>query len=146
LLQLSGHGLAIDAVTADILESDVPNLQLIDFKLPPPGELSDEDRAYLMKNSVSRIWQEGQDSSGDVSMEPIMASRASTTEMWMLLIVRMVTRVAIPPSDENIDADAKKEETEEDALESDFYVRQDGLRQTLCDYVMSDFPARCVWL
>ena len=30
----------------------------------------------------------------------------------------------------------------EDALEMDYYVRQDQLRQKLCDYIMADFPAR----
>lgn len=144
MVQLSGHESAADAVTADILESAEPNLQLIDFKLPPPKELSDDARALLMKNSVFRIWEEAQDTT---SIEQVAPGGASPTEMWMLLIVRMVTRVAIPPADEaDTDKDAMEEQTEDDALELDFYARQDKLRQTLCDYIMSDFPARCVWL
>jgi symplekin len=125
----------------------VPNLQLIDFKLPPPKEPSDDERTSLMKNSVFRIWQEAQDTDGVVSVEPVATSGTSPTEMWMLLIVRIITRVAVPPSDEggNTDENTKKEQTEDEALESDFYVRQDRLRQTLCDYIMSDFPSRCVW-
>lgn len=124
-------------MTADVLESTIPNLQLIDFKLPPPRELSDDDRATLMKNSVTRIWTE--------SEEPdVGTASASSTEMWMLLIVRMVTRVAVPPPDEddNSDDGSKKDHMDDDALESDFYARQDRLRQTLCDYIMADFPAR----
>jgi symplekin len=130
--------------TADILDSDVPNLQLIDFKLPPPKELSDDERDYLMGNSVSRIWQEAQDTSATASAELVPSS--GSTEMWMLLIVRMITRVAVPaPNEEVGDEDTKKERAEDDALECDFYARQDRLRQTLCEYIMSDFPARCVW-
>jgi symplekin len=96
----------------------------------------------LLKNAVFRIWEEAQDTT---SVELVASDSASAMEMWMLLIVRMVTRVAIPPVDEeDIDRDAMKEQTEDDALESDFYSRQDKLRQTLCDYIMMDFPARCV--
>jgi symplekin len=119
-------------------------LQLIDFKLPPPKELSDDARALLMKNSVFRIWEEAQDTT---FVEQVASGGASATEMWMLLIVRMVTRVATPPVDEeDTDKDAMEEHTGDDALELDFYARQDKLRQTLCDYIMSDFPTRCVWL
>jgi len=119
-------------------------LQLIDFKLPPPKELSDDARALLMKNSVFRIWEEAQDTT---SVEQVASGGASATEMWMLLIVRMVTRVATPPVDEeDTDKDAMEEQTGDDALELDFYARQDKLRQTLSDYIMSDFPTRCVWL
>jgi len=39
----------------------VPNLQLIDFKLPPPKELSDDGQTSLLKSSVFRIWEEAQD-------------------------------------------------------------------------------------
>ena len=128
---------------ADNLESAVPNLQLLDFKLPPPKVLSDEDRGYLMKNSVSRIWTEGQDSGGDASPEPVTSSGVSAKEMWMLLIVRMVTRVAVPPPDEKGGTErVDEDETGDDVLESDFYIHQDKLRQTLCDYIMLDFPAR----
>jgi len=76
-----------------------------------------------------------------------MSRVASTTEMWMLLIVRMVTRVATPPPGErNVGEDVTKDEIEGDALESNFYLRQDRLRQTLCDYIIFDFPARYVRL
>jgi symplekin len=97
-----------------------------------------------MKNSVFRIWEEAQDTT---FVEQVASGGASATEMWMLLIVRMVTRVATPPVDEeDTDKDAMEEHTGDDALELDFYARQDKLRQTLCDYIMSDFPTRCVWL
>ena len=124
-----------DLATADALEAIVPNLQLIDFKIPPPRELADDERAGQMKNSVSRICIEGQEL--DVG-----SSGASPTELWMLLIVRMITRVASPPSGEDdADDDSKKDTMEEDALDH-IYARQDQLRRTLCDYIMANFPAR----
>lgn len=66
-------------------------------------------------------------------MESTQAGGHGTTEIWMLLLVRMITRVAEPPP---------PEEDEMDGTPHDFYVRQDQLRKTLCDYIMSDFPAR----
>lgn len=57
--------------------------------------------------------------------------------MWMLLLVRMITRVAEPPKDLVGDTEDSK-----DAIDLDYYVRQDQLRQRLCDYIMADFPAR----
>lgn len=65
---------------------------------------------------------------------------SSGNEMWMLLIVRMITRVADPePSSSQNEDEAK----EEDKIVG-FYSRQDKLRQTLCDYIMVDFPSRYV--
>lgn len=68
--------------------------------------------------------------------------------MWMLLIVRMVTRVTAPPQleeEKHMDDDTKTVEDDDAALELEFFARQDRLRQTLCDYIMSDFSARYVW-
>lgn len=59
----------------------------------------------------------------------------------MLLLVRMITRVAEPPKEFGGAAMEDNAESE-DALEMDYYVRQDQLRQKLCDYIMADFPAR----
>lgn len=65
----------------------------------------------------------------------------------MLLIVRMVTRVALPEleDEKRIDEDTRTVEDDDMALESDLFARQDRLRQTLCDYIMTDFSARFVW-
>jgi symplekin len=61
-----------------------------------------------------------------------------STELWMLLIVRMVTRVVEPL--EEVTGTKTSEESMD--VEPNFYARQDALRQTLCDYIMSDFPNR----
>ncbi|KAJ7155526.1 Symplekin tight junction protein C terminal-domain-containing protein [Mycena crocata] len=137
-LELSGEegmgGDGLEAVDVDSVLAN--NMQLLDFKLPPPKALSDEERASLVRSSVSRIWDGSEDLKSNGEALPPDSTQAgghSPTEMWMLLIVRMVTRVIEPPST-TLD--------EEDEVASDFYDKQDRLRQTLCDYIMSDFPAR----
>ena len=116
---------------------------MIDFKLPPPRELEDGDRTSLIKSSLSRVWTEARDSNNDTMVNPIPASGGSSTEMWMLLIVRMITRVAPPIEASNESKDSSTKDEGQD-VELDLLSRQDSLRQTLCDYIMSDFPTRCV--
>lgn len=78
-------------------------------------------------------------------MEPIPIDGVSSIDMWMLLIIRMITRVVAPlPNEEDTDETAKTDDEDDTALESDSYARQDRLRQTLCDYIMSNFPGRFV--
>ncbi|KAH9479566.1 Symplekin [Psilocybe cubensis] len=121
----------------------VTDFQLVDFKLPPPRELTNSDRTKLVNASISRVWDGAEELNeiGDgLSPESIQAGGNSPSEMWMLLLVRMITRVAEPPSD--LDGDTAMGDTSSSLVENDFYVRQDQLRQTLCDYIMTDFPAR----
>ncbi|KAF7370712.1 Mitogen-activated protein kinase [Mycena sanguinolenta] len=119
----------IDSVLAN-------NMQLLDFKLPPPKALSDEESATLVRNSVARIWNGSEDLKSNGEALPPDSSQAgghSPAEMWMLLLVRLVTRVVDPPP---------SPDEGDDNVVNEFYDRQDRLRQTLCDYIMSDFPAR----
>ena len=72
------------------------------------------------------------------------ASHTSSTgalsdDMWMLLIIRMITRVTEPTAD--IPQNEDKPSGEEEQL-AEFSSRQDKLRQVLCDYIMIDFPSR----
>ncbi len=133
---MSGGGLGpidIDSVLAN-------NMQLLDFKLPPPKELSDEERTSLVRSSVARIWDGSEHFKSNGEALPPDSTQAgghSPAEMWMLLLVRMVTRVVDPPA-------TFPDEGDDSVVVNDFYDRQDRLRQTLCDYIMSDFPARCV--
>jgi symplekin len=73
-----------------------------------------------------------------IAPESAQAGGNSAAEMWMLLLVRMITRVAEPPPD----LDDSMGDVSKDVVVLDFYLRQDQLRQTLCDYIMSDFPSR----
>jgi len=110
-------------------------LQMIDLKLPPPKEFSEEDRDLLIRESVTRIWTCGSE----------FAEGASSADLWMLLMVRLVTRLAEPPLDEAaIEAEKEKmDDPEGKALvDVNFYGRQDRMRQTLCTYVMDDFHSR----
>ncbi|KAF9557340.1 hypothetical protein CPC08DRAFT_710481 [Agrocybe pediades] len=118
-------------------ESFAPDFQLVDFKLPPPKDLSADERMSLVSSSISRIWDGADDlrAMGDaLSPDSIQAGGNSASEMWMLLLVRMITRVAEPPAEMSGD--------EESTALTDYYVHQDELRQKLCDYIMADFPQR----
>lgn len=123
------------------------DLSLIDFKLPPPRDLAASQREALITDAVTRIWDGGEYIRVNV-LDPGAAAKEGSPQsraldMWMLLLVRMVTRVAEPPED-NEGEEVKKEEAEEERakkLEA-FYETQDNLRKTLCDYIMSDFTPR----
>lgn len=117
------------------MDTIVNNFRAIDFKLLPPKDLSEEGRIALIKTSARRIWEGTSELRGDlVPADSTQAGGSTATELWMLLLVRLMTRVAKPP--------LELEETEEDNQVTDYYARQDQLRQTLCDYIMSDFPSR----
>lgn len=88
----------------------------------------------LITSSVARIWT-GAD---ELPVDSSQVSGASASEVWMLLLVRMITRVAQPPVEEDAEEDGKEQ------VVHDFYARQDQLRQKLCDYIMADFPSRYV--
>jgi len=110
-------------------------LQLIDFKLPPPKEFSEEDRDLLIRESVTRI----QTCGGE------LGEGASGADLWMLLMVRLVTRLVEPPlGDATVEAEKEKMDESEGKVLVDvnFYGRQDRMRQTLCTYVMEDFHSR----
>jgi symplekin len=143
-LQLSGDvGLVSSAVEVD---PAIINVQLIDFKLPPPNDLAEDERMRLIGGSVKRIWDGAEDFKNNVESIPVDSTQAgghAATEMWMLLMVRMVTRVAEPPSIP-VDGDDTMEGSALSRTTDDFYARQDQLRQILCDYIMADFPARYV--
>ena len=131
---LGTESLADERIELD-MDTIVNNFRAIDFKLLPPKDLSEEGRITLIKTSARRIWEGTSELRGDlVPADSMQAGGSTATELWMLLIVRLVTRVAKPP--------LELEETEEDKQLTDYYARQDQLRQTLCDYIMSDFPSR----
>lgn len=111
-------------------------LQVIDLKLPPPKEFSEEDRDLMIRESVTRIWTCGSE----------FAEGASSADLWMLLMVRLVTRLVEPPLDEAaVEAEKEKLDGQEGKgvlVDVNFYGRQDRMRQTLCNYVMEDFHSR----
>ncbi|KAJ3710952.1 Symplekin tight junction protein C terminal-domain-containing protein [Lentinula raphanica] len=135
----------------DLGTADQPiNLTLAEFKLPPPKELaSTDERIDLISKSITRIHEEA----AEMSPNMVMTSGSDTAtiggplDMWMLLVVRMFTRVADPPlglerGDDGEDAAMGGEDEEKNKDVTAFYERQDRLRRILCDYIMSDFPGR----
>ena len=114
------------------------------FKLSPPKELSNEDRDMIVRNSIVRIWDSAQElmpPSEGPSDAALDYARTSGADMWMLLLVRLVTRVAHPPPAAAEDMQKVDEANGADAI-SEIDAHQDRLRQTLCDYIMGDFGAR----
>lgn len=125
-------------------ELDADQLMPLDFQVPPPPVLSETERAAAVKSAATRIWQ----SSGDLAIGPHNGGR----DMWMLLLVRMITRVVDTEDgkgkgraegegegegNKSSDADV---DMDEEMLE--LYERQDRLRKVLCDYIMTDFSGR----
>ncbi|KAJ3505780.1 hypothetical protein NLJ89_g7237 [Agrocybe chaxingu] len=140
--KLSGAPEPEDEVMIDEASHE-DNLELVDFRLPPPKELvNEEERRIVIHDSLKRVWDGAEDLKSHeegFSSDSVQAGGNSASEMWMLLIVRMLTRVAEPPSDLN---NNEPEEEKKNLVEYDFYARHDRLRQTLCEYIIADFPAR----
>lgn len=102
-----------------------------DFKLPSPKDLTEVDRITLLQGVVNRICDGGEELQ---EASYALPAGALADDMWMLLIVRMITRVAEPAAD-------ILQNGEEEQL-ADFSSRQDKLREVLCNYIMVDFPSR----
>lgn len=120
-------------------------LDLEDFKLPPPKELPEEARDALVNGSLVRIWEGSKDlQAADLGLDEAPGIAAS--DMWMLLLVRLVTRVVDLAALENDKLRREKSDddmpVEDDTLVSDIYSHQDRLRQILCEYIMADFSGR----
>ena len=113
--------------------------QLADFQIPPPREVSELERGGLVRSSMARIWDTGGEftvvnEAGPIGNQP--GQGAHPQDLWMLLLVRMITR-AVPEgrSDE-------EDQTEPSNDTIDTLSREDRIRQVLFDYIMSDFPSR----
>ncbi|KAE9401084.1 hypothetical protein BT96DRAFT_919061 [Gymnopus androsaceus JB14] len=143
--ELSGRVPPLEAsIEPDVTPEQPINLSLSDFKLPSPKDLVTIDsRIDLITKTIKRIYNTA------VEMRPTATEPSPDTtiggplDMWMLLTVRMITRVAEPPAELKSPSDG--EDTPMDEEKKDvalFYERQDRLRKTLCDYIISDFPGR----
>lgn len=129
-----------DDETLATTELDAKELLPLEFQLPTPSVLGELERVATVKSVATRIWQ----SSGDLAVGP----QAGGRDMWMLLLVRMITRVVDPEDGKDklqgavnkITASDADVEMDDETLE--LYERQDRLRRTLCDYIMADFSGR----
>lgn len=78
---------------------------------------------------------------------PQPGNSSSPKELWMLLLVRMATRVAGPSPDamDEDDDGPLKIDTEVDSTVDAYHVsRPQRIRETICDYIITDFPSRWV--
>lgn len=111
-------------------------LDIQDLKLPPPRELTEAQADVLIRNSLVRIW----DGANDLTLQDMSqdGGGALSADLWMLLIIRLVTRFSVPAEPDG----------EEDAMGNgdssaiELYGHQDRLRQTLCEYIIADFSGR----
>lgn len=117
-------------------------LNMSDFTLPAPQPLAPEARTGSLKSAMTRIWNNSSSASSTPHDAPAsLTEGAPGTDLWMLLLVRMVTRVLDYRESEE---DAPRSE---DAASSELSVqKQDDIRQTICNYVIADFPSRYVLL
>ena len=139
--QLSGGAKVVDeeeAVTQ--LPETALSLDLSDFKLPSPKDFTEADRATVMRRVVNRICEGGEEFQ---EVTHVSSAGALSDDMWMLLIVRMITRVTEPVVGMPRNGDMSNAEDEQPV---DVASRQDRLRQVLCDYIMADFPSRYTFL
>ncbi|CAE6382445.1 unnamed protein product [Rhizoctonia solani] len=131
-------------VEAEEEQTQVAPLDPSAFPLPTSKDLSDSARNGLVKSSVTRIWDAGEEVLGrDVKGGSEVAVGLPPEEMWMLLIVRMISRGANGGR-------AKDEGGDERALVHNLAFREDGMRQMLLDYLLGDFGGRMrlaiVWM
>ncbi|KAG7093905.1 hypothetical protein E1B28_007543 [Marasmius oreades] len=121
-----------------------------DFKLPSPEDLSEVERIGLLSKAFTRIWEESAEIMPSISTDNI--DLGGPVDVWMLLLVRMITRVVEPSSGGNSgnEGESDAENTTQSSVVEFSYHRQDQLRRVLCDYIMVDFPARVrlatIWL
>ncbi len=140
--QLSGD--QEEAAAEELLLDQAMNISLDnqEFKLTAPKDLPEEAKEALVRSSLVRIWDGAKDlASHDMVIDAGDASGTTPADMWMLLLVRLITRVVDPTSSDS-DPDDDGTEMDEDSKVSLLYAHQDRLRQTLCDYIMADFSAR----
>jgi symplekin len=131
-----------DDETLASVELPAGELVPLEFKVPAPVVLEEAERAATVKSAATRIWQ----SSGDLAVGP----QSGGQDMWMLLLVRMITRVVDPEDGKGkakADGAVQKVTGPDGDVEMDeemveLYERQDRLRKVLCDYIMADFSGR----
>ena len=126
-------------------DMDAADLSLTDISIPAARELDADDREVLMRKAITRIREGAKELvSHEALLDAVdaMTLRTTPADMWMLLLVRMVTRVVDPtagvrPTEEDM-------KSEENAVidRSEIYERQDRLRHALCEYIMADFSGR----
>lgn len=118
-------------------------LKFADFKMPNPQLASEVEERALLKQSMTRIWK----SSGDLvsindSALRTAAKGSSPADLWMLLLVRMITRANSP---EEQTSDGNDNETSLELNVANSPQRHNEIRETLFNYIVDNFPSRSVF-
>ena len=106
---MSGDAEPVDEAEAALdHDMDVAELPLTDFKLPPAQELDADDREALVRKAITRIREGAKELATHDLLDVVdaLASKITPADMWMMLLVRMVTRVSDPAAG----ADEEEEE------------------------------------
>ncbi|RPD64406.1 hypothetical protein L226DRAFT_506092 [Lentinus tigrinus ALCF2SS1-7] len=143
-LEMSGGAEPADDAEAALDLVEAVELPPADISIPAARELDADDREVLMRKAITRIREGAKELVSHEAMldaADAMALRTTPADMWMLLLVRMVTRVVDPSAGEALAEDLKPEENAV-INRSEIYERQDRLRHALCEYIMSDFSGR----
>ncbi|KAH9846038.1 Symplekin tight junction protein C terminal-domain-containing protein [Lenzites betulinus] len=142
-LEMSGGAEAVDEAEAALdHDMDAAEQPVADFKLPTPRELEAEEREELLRKALTRIRDGAKELASNEPADVGDGPRSSSADMWMLLLVRMVTRVSDPGETQEDDEEGAKDGERAVVRRSEIYERQDRLRHALCEYIMSDFPGR----
>ena len=67
---------------------------------------------------------------------------ALSQDLWMLLLVRMVTRVDPEEEEEAKGEESNAEDEKSGSMDVDKVPRRERIRQILFDYILVDFPSR----
>lgn len=117
--------------------------QITNFRLPAPREFSESERALVVKSSMARIWATNGflgNSTSSVAHHQL-GQGAQPQDLYMLLLVRMITRAASNDESDKNESDEQEDETA-GPMQVSSLSRKERIRQTVFDYVMSDFPGR----
>lgn len=170
-VELSEQGLR----SGDLAGSGIDAVLLLpEYVAPPPKPLSLEARDELRDKLIASLHQDR--SHREFVVDVVEDGEKSITgmpigEMWMLLLVRMITRSRAPSigdKSEETDEDSKNEippstKVEESEMQSDegqspnasdasdtknlafpvkFTQNAEHMRRVVCDYILGDFQAR----
>ena len=126
----------------ELIDLDEP-LQLANFRLPPPREFLTSEKESIMKSSMSRIWNTNGllGNSTAAFSDQQVGQGASSEDLWMLLLVRMITRASPGEGAGGVDEGEKLESMQVGGVSV-----KERIRQIVFDYVLTDFPGRLVFI
>ena len=118
---------------------------LHEFKLPAPRLLTTKQKSAMAQSALQRVRKRGEESLAAAiasSTAATLDGSVAETELWMLLIVRIITRGAYEPEGEA--GGGEGESTAMVKARNASREASERMRRILCDYVLGDFANRFV--